>query len=61
MYGELACSDYVNASAILTDEEFQVSRMRLVCDYVAGMTDGYALKFHSWLIFVNPAVLFTPI
>jgi dGTPase len=35
-------------------------RKRLICDYVAGMTDGYALDVYSRLKTTNPAALFRP-
>jgi dGTPase len=36
-------------------------RKRLVCDFVAGMTDAYALDMYSRLKTTNPAALFRPI
>jgi dGTPase len=35
-------------------------RKRLVCDYIAGMTDAYALDVYSRLKTTNPAALFRP-
>jgi dGTPase len=36
-------------------------RQRLICDYIAGMTDAYALDVYSRLKTTNPAALFRPI
>jgi dGTPase len=35
-------------------------RKRLLCDYIAGMTDAYALDVYSRLKTTNPAALFRP-
>jgi dGTP triphosphohydrolase len=35
-------------------------RQRLICDYIAGMTDDYALDVYSRLKTTNPAALFRP-
>ncbi len=35
-------------------------RKRLICDYIAGMTDAYALDVYSRLKTTNPAALFRP-
>jgi dGTPase len=35
-------------------------RKRLICDYIAGMTDAYALDVYSRLMTTNPAALFRP-
>lgn len=35
-------------------------RTRLICDYLAGMTDAYALDVYSRLMTTNPAALFRP-
>lgn len=35
-------------------------RKRLVCDYIAGMTDAYALDMYARLKSANPTVLFRP-
>lgn len=36
-------------------------RMRVVCDFVAGMTDGYAVEFYSRLNSATPQSIFKPI
>jgi dGTP triphosphohydrolase len=40
--------------------ELKREPMRLICDYIAGMTDAYALHVYSRLKTTNPATLFRP-
>jgi dGTPase len=40
--------------------EGEQMRLRLICDYIAGMTDAYALDVYSRLKTTNPAALFRP-
>jgi dGTPase len=35
-------------------------RMRLICDYIGGMTDAYALDMYARLKSANPSILFRP-
>jgi dGTPase len=37
------------------------ARMRIVCDFIAGMTDNYALEFYGRLSAGNPQSIFKPI
>jgi len=36
------------------------ARMRVICDFIAGMTDRYALEFHSRLHSNGTSSLFKP-
>jgi dGTPase len=36
------------------------ARSRLICDYVAGMTDRYAVEFYARIESVNPQTIFKP-
>jgi dGTPase len=36
-------------------------RMRVVCDFIAGMTDRYAVTFFGRLYGTNPESFFTPL
>jgi dGTPase len=36
-------------------------RMRVICDFIAGMTDRYAVEFHSRLKSETPQTIFKPI
>lgn len=40
--------------------EHEAFRKRLICDYIAGMTDAYALDMYARLKSANPSVLFRP-
>jgi dGTPase len=41
-------------------EKGNVFKQRAVCDYIAGMTDKYALEFSSRLFSTNPQSIFSP-
>jgi dGTPase len=36
-------------------------RMRIICDFIAGMTDRYAVEFHARLTSETPQSMFKPI
>jgi dGTPase len=36
------------------------NRMRTICDYIAGMTDRYAIEFYGRLKSENPQTIFKP-
>lgn len=38
-----------------------VNRMRVICDFIAGMTDRYALEFYGRLFSENPQTIFKPL
>ena len=38
-----------------------VEKMRLICDFIAGMTDRYALEFYCRLFSENPQSMFKPL
>ncbi|MEL6818213.1 MAG: dGTP triphosphohydrolase [Pseudomonadota bacterium] len=40
--------------------EYEKNRMRLICDYIAGMTDKYALNVFSQLTSSSPTAIFRP-
>jgi dGTPase len=59
--GELLPNDWrTRLRAIRTFKNSGEMRKRLICDYVAGMTDAYALDVYSRLKTTNPAALFRP-
>jgi dGTPase len=61
MDGDLLPSDWrgrLKAFQSFSDREQM--RKRLICDYIAGMTDAYALDVYSRLKTTNPAALFRP-
>ncbi|MBN1505979.1 MAG: hypothetical protein JW955_03990 [Sedimentisphaerales bacterium] len=35
-------------------------RMRTICDFIAGMTDRYAIEFYARLTSENPETIFKP-
>lgn len=37
-----------------------VNRNRVICDFIAGMTDSYAMKFYARLKSENPETIFKP-
>jgi len=39
----------------------QTERQRVICDFIAGMTDRYALEFYCRLYSENPATIFKPL
>jgi dGTPase len=39
----------------------KAQQMRVVCDFIAGMTDQYAVEFYSRLKSEDPATIFRPI
>ncbi len=39
----------------------EAERMRVICDFIAGMTDRYAVEFHSRLKSETPQTIFKPI
>lgn len=43
-----------------TCPEPEKMRMRLICDYISGMTDAYALDMYARLKSANPSILFRP-
>jgi dGTPase len=59
--GELLPNDWRDRlRAISTFGSREEMRSRLICDYIAGMTDAYALDVYSRLKTTNPAALFRP-
>ena len=36
-------------------------RARVICDFIAGMTDRYAMEFYSRLFSENPQTIFKPL
>jgi dGTPase len=59
--GELLPNDWRDRlRAIRNFSDAEQMRNRLVCDYIAGMTDAYALDVYSRLKTTNPAALFRP-
>lgn len=38
-----------------------VDKKRVVCDFIAGMTDRYALEFYGRLYSENPQTIFKPL
>ena len=60
--GELLPNDWrERLRAIEGFSDAEEMRKRLICDFVAGMTDAYALDVYSRLKTTNPAALFRPI
>jgi len=45
----------------LQSEANATARMRVICDFVAGMTDRYALEFFGRLHSDNPQSIFKPV
>lgn len=43
----------------LSDDE--AWRKRVICDFIAGMTDRYAIEFYGRLFSVNPQTIFKPL
>ena len=39
----------------------EIEKKRLVCDFIAGMTDSYALEFYGRLTSENPQTIFKPL
>ncbi len=61
MDGELLPNDWRDRlRAIRSFADGEEMRKRLICDYIAGMTDAYALDVYSRLKTTNPAALFRP-
>ena len=59
--GELLPNDWRDRlTAIRHFPDGEEMRQRLICDYIAGMTDAYALDVFSRLKTTNPAALFRP-
>lgn len=59
--GELLPIDWRQRLTALNDfPDKETHRKRLICDYIAGMTDAYALDMYSRLKSANPSVLFRP-
>ena len=59
--GELLPYDWrTRAKSIKQTDEPEQNRKRLICDYISGMTDSYALDMYSRLKSTNPAALFRP-
>lgn len=59
--GELLPNDWRDRLRVIrTFGAGEEMRKRLICDYVAGMTDSYALDVYSRLKTTNPAALFRP-
>ncbi|MGI6366389.1 MAG: hypothetical protein ACOX2G_11835 [Bacillota bacterium] len=55
---------------LLLPEDFQriysnlknrTHRKRIICDFIAGMTDRYALEFYGRLFSENPQTIFKPL
>lgn len=66
LFEKLACKN----GFILMPEDYQymynnfnqdLDRKRLVCDFIAGMTDRYALEFYGRLFSENPQSIFKPL
>jgi dGTPase len=59
--GELLPHDWrERLRSISSFKDGEEMRKRLICDYIAGMTDAYALDVYSRLMTTNPAALFRP-
>jgi dGTPase len=59
--GELLPNDWRDRlRGITSSADCEEMRQRLICDYIAGMTDDYALDLYSRLKTTNPAALFRP-
>jgi dGTPase len=60
--GELFPTDWRERLRAVRDfPDGEEMRQRLICDFIAGMTDAYALDVFSRLKTTNPAALFRPI
>lgn len=60
--GELLPSDWrARVRAVKKFKEHEALRVRLVCDYIAGMTDAYALDVYSRLTSTNTGTFFRPL
>lgn len=46
---------------IYREEKDETKRMRIICDFIAGMTDRYAIEFYGRLTSENPQTIFKPI
>ena len=49
--------DYQGVFLSISDDE----KERVICDFIAGMTDRYALEFYGRLTSENPQTIFKPI
>lgn len=59
--GELLPADWRGRLRSIRDfASFEEMRKRIICDYIAGMTDSYALDVYSRLKTTNPSALFRP-
>lgn len=59
--GELLPTDWrTRLSGIKAAADSESMRMRMLCDYIAGMTDKYALDLYSRISSANPSILFRP-
>ena len=64
-----ALDDGNNGSLLLPDDfrEWRdaapndIEKKRVICDFIAGMTDSYAIEFYARLTSVNPQSIFKPI
>jgi dGTPase len=54
---ELLPVDYRNLYEKVSDNE----RKRIICDFVSGMTDRYAIEFYGRLKSENPKTIFKPL
>ncbi|MBQ7706751.1 MAG: hypothetical protein IJT72_03105, partial [Lachnospiraceae bacterium] len=50
--------DYRKLYMLKTDDSWH---SRVVCDFIAGMTDRYALEFYGRLFSENPQTIFKPL
>lgn len=61
--------DIISKNPILLPEDYQKlyntvkdkSKKRIICDFIAGMTDRYALEFHARLFSYTPESIFKPL
>ena len=55
---KLLPEDYQNIYFSFTDD---IDRMRVIADFIAGMTDRYAIEFYARLFSENPQTIFRPL
>ena len=61
-HGDMLPHDWRERIAATSEfDKKEAIRARLICDFIAGMTDAYALDVYSRLKTTNPAALFRPI
>ena len=58
---KLLPEDFYDKFNSINEGNIESQRKRIICDFIAGMTDNYALEFYERLKSPNPQSIFKPI